>query len=444
MQARFFKNFSFPQPLETADSGIGDTILFHHSSWIVSVRATGTIISDGGIPMFKLAKRMDGLKASVFTSLLEDKKIYEEKTGRKVLDFSLGSPDISPAPAILETMESAVRVPANYRYAVNPLPSLIDAIRSWYMDRYGVKLEEDEICLLQGSQEALSNLPMLFCNPGDIVIIPDPYYPAYRDAPALAQADVYTCPLKPENNFLMDLKSIPEEICEQAKMILVCYPNNPTGAVATDEFIHELIAFAKKYNLVVVYDSAYADLSFDNPKSPSFLSYPGAKECGVELNSFSKTYGMAGARLGVLSGSKEILNAYRQLKSNLDYGIFLPVQYAGITALQTGAPLAKATREKYQARRDLIIDLFAQAGWKLPVSKATMFIWAPIPEDYENSEQFARDLLLKTGIMVTPGTSFGSQGERFIRIALVQNEKVISEAAERLAESSMFKQRPSK
>lgn len=438
MQARFFKNYRNILPSGAADLIASDTIIFHCSSVLFSVLQMSTMETDRGNLMFKLANRMDGLKPSVFTSLLEDKKIYEEKTGRSVLDFSLGSPDISPAPAILETMKSAVQVPANYRYAVNPLPSLIDTIRAWYLDRYGIALDADEICLLQGSQEALSNLPMLFCNPGDIVIIPDPYYPAYKDAPALAQAEVYTCPLKPENDFLMDLDSIPEDICKRAKMILVCYPNNPTGAVATDEFILELIAFARKYNIVVVYDSAYADLSFDNPKSPSFLSYPGAKECGVELNSFSKTYGMAGARLGVLSGSREVLKAYRQLKSNLDYGIFLPVQYAGITALQTGAPLAQATREKYRSRRDLMISLFAQAGWKLPVSKATMFIWAPIPSEYENSESFARDLLQKTGILVTPGTSFGPEGERFIRIALVQNEQVIAKAADRLTESGLF------
>lgn len=388
--------------------------------------------------MFKLANRMKGLQPSVFTSLLEEKAEYEQRTGQKVLDFSLGSPDISPAPAIIHTMTEAAGNPSNYRYAVRPLPALIEAIQVWYQQRYHVSLEPDEICLLQGSQEALSNLPLIFCNPGDTVIIPDPYYPAYKDAPELAQASVWTCPLLPENDYQMDLKSIPEEVCEAARMILVCYPNNPTGACAKPAFIEELIAFAKKYNIIVVYDNAYADLVFDNPDSPSFLSWPGAREVGIELNSFSKTYGMAGARLGVLTGNREILAAYRMLKSNLDYGIFLPVQYAGITALQTGSPLAAATRDKYRIRRDLMVQVCQEAGWTLPVPQATMFIWAPVPKQYKDGEEFARILLQKSGLLVTPGRSFGPGGERFIRIALVQPESVIEEAGRRLHESGLF------
>lgn len=388
--------------------------------------------------MFETASRMKDFHLSIFTELLDEKDIYQKRAHQNVLDFSLGSPDIAPSKKIIDVMEQAVQDPKNYRYAVTMLPAMRQAIQEWYKDRYDVDLEEDEIVLLQGSQEALVNLPLIYCNPNDGILVPNPYYPVYVDAPRLAQADILFMPLKEENDFLIDLDAISKEDCQKAKMMIVCYPNNPTGAIAPDWFIEKLIAFALKNNILVVYDNAYSDLNFENPKSRSFLSYPHAKEAGVEINSFSKSYGMAGARLGVLLGNREVIAAYEDLKSNMDYGVFLPVQYAGMEALKTGSSLLKETRETYEHRQSLLIRLFEKAGWKLTPSRGTMFLWAPIPEGYPTAAEFARDLLRKTGVMVTPGNAFGDQGEGYVRIALVQPDDVIEEAAKRIAEAKFF------
>ena len=388
----------------------------------------------------KLARRMDYLHTSVFTDLRHDKEEMEKNSQTKVLDFSLGSPDIPPASAVIETLSTQAQDPANYRYAVNPLPELVQTIQEWYQTRYGVRLDADEICLLQGSQEALVNLPLLYCNPGDGYLIPDPYYPAYLDAPSMAEADILFMPLKEENDYLIDLDAITEEERQKAKIMLVNYPNNPTGACAPDWFVEKLIRFAKANDILVVYDSAYSELVFNGQKPKSFLSYAGAKEVGVELNSFSKSYGMAGARLGILAGCPEVIEAYRKLKSNMDYGVFLPVQYAGITALKTGSNVVEQTRQTYEARRRLIASEFGKTGWDLHMPNGTMFVWARIPDQWENSFDFARDLLHETGILVTPGTAFGPQGKKYVRLALVVSSYTIRAAAKRLMDSRFFLQ----
>lgn len=388
--------------------------------------------------MVPIAKRMEFLQLSVFNELKEEKIRFENQTGTKVLDFTLGSPDIPPASAVIQTLSAQAKDPKNYRYAIQALPLLVEAIQKWYLERYEVTLQENEICLLQGSQEALVNLPLLYCNPKDIILVPNPYYPAYVDAPRMAEADIWFMPLKEENNYLIDLDHIPEEICRKAKMMIVCYPNNPTGATAPDWFIEKLIAFAKKYDILIVFDNAYGDLVFEGNLGKSFLSFPGAKEVGIELNSFSKSYGMAGARLGVLCGNQTVIDQYKKLKSNMDYGIFLPVQYAGVTALQTGQSVVEQTRETYETRRTLIQKEFSAAGWDLPLPAGTMFIWARIPERYESSMDFAKDLLYKTGILVTPGSAFGKMGERYVRLALVVSSYTIRQAAKRLDQTNFF------
>lgn len=385
-----------------------------------------------------IARRMDFLQTSVFTDLRAEKEEFEKNTRTRVLDFTLGSPDIPPAPSVIQTLCIEARHPGNYRYAVDPLPELIEAIQKWYQTRYRVHLEQDEICLLQGSQEALVNLPLLYCNPHDGILIQDPYYPAYVDAPHIAQADIIYMPLKEENDFLIDFDAIDEESRRKAKMMIVCYPNNPTGATAPDWFIEKLIRFAHDNEILVVYDNAYSDLVFEGEPGQSFLSFPGASEVGVELNSFSKSYGMAGARLGVLCGNKEVIAQYKKLKSNLDYGIFIPVQYAGITALKIGKDIVKKTRETYMARRELIEKEFTAAGWPIHLPAGTMFVWAKIPDEYEDSYTFSKKLLNDTGILVTPGTALGKEGRRYVRLALVVNSFTIRQAAKRLMETRFF------
>lgn len=352
--------------------------------------------------------------------------------GPEAINFTLGSPDIPCEKGIMEVIQAQAGIPANYKYAVRPLPALVAAIQDWYETRYGVTLTEEEICLLQGSQEALVNLPLVFCDPGDGVLIPDPYYPIYDQAPRLAEANVLYMPLKQENDYLIDLDAISEADRKNARLMLVSYPDNPTGAVADDAFYEKLIQFARDNDILVIHDNAYSELVFGDHPGKSFLSYPGAREVGVELNSFSKTYGMAGARLGILCGNKEAVAAYKRLKSNLDYGIFLPIQYGGIEALQHGGNAIEPTRKEYGRRQQLAARLFTEAGWPMKPSPATMFLWAPIPAPWKDSETFAQTLADETGVMVTPGTAFGSQGAGYVRIALVQPDHKIREAARRV------------
>lgn len=385
------------------------------------------------------SKRMEVFKPSVFTGLKYLKQDYTKKTGKDTIDFSIGSPNIAPEPSIMKVMQESVMVPENYKYAITDLPQMKEAIHDWYKNRYDVELEPSEMVCLQGSQEALSTLFLATCDQGDIVLVPDPYYPIFSDGPKIAGATVEYMPLLEENGYLIDFDAMDPEIAKKAKMMIVSYPNNPTCAIAPDSFYEELIAFAKKYDIMVLHDNAYSELVFDGKIGKSFLSFEGAKEIGIELNSFSKTFGMAGARLGVCVGNKDIIEVYSTLKSNMDYGIFLPVQYAGIEALRHGGQGIHSTCQAYQDRRDVLVKEFAEAGWIIPKSPATMFSWAKIPEKYEDSKAFVLDLLEKTGIVVTPGQAFGKQGERYVRLALVQDESAIKEAARRLKEIHFFK-----
>lgn len=386
----------------------------------------------------KSAERMKYFRPSVFSRLDEEKRRLQEK-GEKIIDFSIGSPDIAPAPHIMEALLKAAEDPANYRYAIHDLPRLQQAITDWYRRRYDVELDPcSEVITLQGSQEALANIALTLCDPGDIVLVPDPYYPIFAQGPKLAGADVRFMPMKEENDFLICFDEISEEVAKKAVLMIVSYPNNPTGAVADDRFYTELIAFAKRWDIAVLHDNAYSELVFDGKRGKSFLSYPGAKDVGVELNSFSKTYGMAGARLGVCVGNRELIAGYHRLKSNMDYGIFLPVQQAGIAALEADQNCVETTRKAYEHRRDLLVRRFGEAGWVIRPSAATMFVWARIPDAFADSEQFALSLLAECGIVVTPGTEFGAEGRRHVRIALVISDEQIEEAAQRLVRSCLF------
>ena len=386
----------------------------------------------------KSAERMKYFRPSVFSRLDEEKRRLQEK-GEKIIDFSIGSPDIAPAPHIMEALLKAAEDPANYRYAIHDLPRLQQAITDWYRRRYDVELDPcSEVITLQGSQEALANIALTLCDPGDIVLVPDPYYPIFAQGPKLAGADVRFMPMKEENDFLIRFDEISEEVAKKAVLMIVSYPNNPTGAVADDRFYTELIAFAKRWDIAVLHDNAYSELVFDGKRGKSFLSYPGAKDVGVELNSFSKTYGMAGARLGVCVGNRELIAGYHRLKSHMDYGIFLPVQQAGIAALEADQNCVETTRKAYEHRRDLLVRHFGEAGWVIRPSAATMFVWARIPDAFADSEQFALSLLAECGIVVTPGTEFGAEGRRHVRIALVISDEQIEEAAQRLVRSCLF------
>lgn len=384
------------------------------------------------------AQRVNDIHAPSFSDLAASKMAYTNRTGKAVIDFSVGSSNIPPCQEVKDAIAQAALADENYQYSLQPSKAILKAVQDWYATRYGVELSEEEIFPLKGSQEALSHLPMALLDPGDLMLIPDPCYPIYRTAPLLAGAQTYFMPMRKENDYLIDFDEIPEDVAKKAKLMLVSYPSNPTGAVAGDDFYEKLIDFATKNEILVIHDNAYSELIFDGQPGRSFLSYPGAKEIGVELNSFSKSYSMGGARMAVLVGNADLVAPYSKLMNTIDFQSFGPVHAGAIAALTKSGDFVASVREEYKRRADFLIDQFAKAGWQIDPVKATMFVWAPIPDGYADSSEFMNVLLEKTGVLTNPGTSFGQEGERFVRLALVRSDEEVAEAAKRIAESGLF------
>lgn len=386
----------------------------------------------------KFANRMNQFGEGVFSRLAVMRK-NRLAQGKEVYDLSIGAPNIPPTKRIMEVMAEAVMKPANYVYAINDTQQLLEAVAQWYKRRYDVELNpETEICSLLGSQDGLSHIALSILDPGDVMLVPDPCYPIFADGPRIAGAELYYMPLQKENDYVIQLQDIPEEIARKAKFMLVSYPNNPTAAMAPDSFYHEVVAFAKKYDIIVLHDNAYSELVFDGQSCGSFLSIPGAMDVGVEFNSLSKTYGLAGARIGFCVGNKEVVGMLKTLKSNMDYGMFLPIQAAAVEALTGNQAVVAETRAAYEHRRDVLCDGLIEAGWHMEKPAGTMFVWAPIPDSYQDSESFVADLLDKTGVLVTPGSAFGPSGEGYVRMALVQSEDTMKKIVEAVAASGIF------
>ena len=386
----------------------------------------------------KFANRMNQFGEGVFSRLAVMRK-NRLAQGKEVYDLSIGAPNIPPTKRIMEVMAEAVMKPANYVYAINDTQQLLEAVAQWYKRRSDVELNpETEICSLLGSQDGLSHIALSILDPGDVMLVPDPCYPIFADGPRIAGAELYYMPLQKENDYVIQLQDIPEEIARKAKFMLVSYPNNPTAAMAPESFYHELVAFAKKYDIIVLHDNAYSELVFDGQSCGSFLSIPGAMEVGVEFNSLSKTYGLAGARIGFCVGNKAVVGMLKTLKSNMDYGMFLPIQAAAVEALTGNQAVVAETRAAYEHRRDVLCDGLIEAGWHMEKPAGTMFVWAPIPDSYQDSESFVADLLDKTGVLVTPGSAFGPSGEGYVRMALVQSEDTMKKIVEAVAVSGIF------
>lgn len=376
----------------------------------------------------EFSKRMEGFGEGIFSKLAEIKR-QKLELGEEVMDLSIGAPNIPPAPHIMEALCSAAADPDNYVYAISDRDRLLEAVADWYKTRYGVKLNpRREVCSLLGSQEGLAHIALTLVDDGDTVLVPDPCYPVFGDGPMLAGAKLYYMPQKKENGYVIRLDRIPVQVAEKAKLMVVSYPNNPTAAMAPDSFYKELIAFAKRYNIVVLHDNAYSDLVFDGRTSGSFLRFPGAVEVGVEFNSLSKTYGLAGARIGFCLGNEQVVSRLKLLKSNMDYGMFLPLQAAAAAAITGDQGCVRNTMKAYEARRNCLCDGFTKIGWEMERPAATMFVWAAIPAHYQSSEKFAMDMVEKAGVMVTPGSAFGPSGEGYVRLALVQDEKMLLRA----------------
>ena len=386
----------------------------------------------------QFSEMVNGFKTGIFATLNEKKEDLI-KEGRKVYNLSVGTPDFKPAPHVMKAMQDACKDPENYKYALADLPELLKAVQYRYEKRFGVRVETDEIMSVYGSQECMAHIGMVFCNPGDTILVPNPGYPMFEMSGIMAKANLEYYTIKEENGYLPDLDHIPEETLKRAKYMIVSYPLNPVCVCAPDEFYPKLIDFAKKNEIVILHDNAYSDIIYTRKQGRSFLSFEGAKEVGVEFYSLSKSYNLTGARISFVVGNREIIEKFRTLRSQIDYGIFLPIQYAAIAALTGPDDFIEEQRQQYEARNRALCGGLRKIGWNVPDSQGTMFVWAKIPEGYESSADFCIRLMERTGVIVTPGSAFGSEGEGYVRMALVVDEQMIAEIIRVLDESGIFK-----
>ena len=376
--------------------------------------------------------------------VLAKRKIQLEAQGTDIINLSVGTPDRPPAAHIMQAIAEASINPENYKYTLIDPPALINAVQGWYKTRYNVDIASNEMLSLYGSQEGFAHIFHALCDPGDLVIAGTPGYPIFFYGPLIAGAEVYHTPLLPENKFLINFDSIPAEIAKRARVIVVCYPSNPLGAVADRDFYERLVFFAKKYDIAVIHDNAYSEFVHDGEPGGSFLSIPGAKDVGIEFNSLSKSYNLTGLRISFALGNKQIIEAFRNLRSNIDYGLSSLDHIAAIAALTGPQDNVHNNRAAYRERRNAFCAALSENGWKVPMTPASMFTWFPLPDcthpatqfpaqsKVMTSEEFCMDLLEKTGVICVPGSSFGEGGEGWLRFALIQPPERLEEAAARI------------
>ena len=386
---------------------------------------------------FQFADRMEQFQTGIF-SMLGEKQREVEATGRKVYNLSIGTPDFKPEPHVIQALVEAANDPEKWKYAIVDRPELLEAVQNWYRRDYGVELEQDQIMSVYGSQEGATHVGFAICNPGDIVLAPNPGYPIFEMGPMLSGAKIVHYDLLPENGFLPDLDAIDPEVARVAKMMVVSYPANPVCIAAPEGLFEKIVAFAKKYDIIVIHDNAYSQIIFDGREGASFLATPGAMEVGIEFNSLSKTYNTTGARISFALGNREIISKFRTLRSQIDYGMFVPIQLAAVAALNGPQDSVVRQREEYQARRDALCGGFRSIGWNVPDSQGSMFVWAPIPKKYSSSMEFCFTLLEKTGVLCTPGSAFGSLGEGHVRFALTKTVEEIKAIIKMIAESDVL------
>ncbi|MDE6975645.1 MAG: aminotransferase class I/II-fold pyridoxal phosphate-dependent enzyme [Lachnospiraceae bacterium] len=386
------------------------------------------------------AERMKDYEEGIF-QFLNGKKEERERQGKRVYNLSVGTPDFEPAPHIVEAVAKAALLPENYKYSLKDLPELIRAVVSRYERRYGVELDEREVTSVYGSQEGIAHIGFSLCNPGDVVLVPDPGYPIFAIGPSLAGAELVTYPLTRENHYLPDLNGIGEDICERAKLMIVSYPLNPVCRAAPDEFYRRLILWAKEKNIILIHDNAYSDIIFDGRRGKSILSFEGAKEVCLEFYSLSKSYNYTGARMGFLVGNQYLVQNFKKLRSQIDYGTFLPVQYGAIAALLGPDDFIEKQCMEYQRRRDALCGGFRSIGWEIPDSEGTMFAFGRIPEGFTDDVSFVTELLERSGVLCTPGSSFGSLGKGFVRFALTLPVCQIKEAVKAVEECGILSEK---
>lgn len=388
---------------------------------------------------FTFAKRLDSFQAGIF-AVLNEKKNELEASGRKVYNLSVGTPDFEPPAHVMEAVAKAAKKPENYKYSIVDIPQLLDAVSSYYGKRFGVTLAHDEIMSIYGSQEGMAHISLALCDPGDVVLVPNPGYPIFEIGPYLCGAKPVYYDLDKNNNFLPDLSKIPPETARTAKFMVVSYPLNPVCAAAPDSFYEALIKFANAYDIIIIHDNAYSDIIFDGRVGRSFLSFEGAKEVGVEFYSLSKSFNFTGARMSFVVGNREIIEKFKTIRSQIDYGIFLPIQYGAIAALTGPQEGVVQQCRLYEERSKVLCGGLRSIGWDVPDSQGTMFVWAPLPKGYDHSETFCMELMNKAGVVCVPGSSFGTLGEGFVRFALVYDRDILKEIVETIKKSGIIKE----
>lgn len=381
----------------------------------------------------EFAQRVQKLPPYLFAEV--SKTIARKKAeGVDVISLGIGDPDIPTPPHIIDALCEGAQKPANHRYPeTEGLPEFRKAVASWYQRRFGVSLDpEKEVCSLIGSKEGIGHMPLCFIDPGDIALVPDPAYPVYAIGTLFAGGECYYMPLKEANGFLPDLAAIPSDVARKAKMIWLNYPNNPTGAIADLKFFNEVVQFAKQYDIVVCHDFAYSDVVFDGYNPPSFLQAEGAKDVGVEFYSLSKSYNMTGWRIAAAVGNADAVNALYRVKSNLDSGVPQAIQEMAIAALEGPDEPIHQNNRIYQRRRDLVVQTLRELGLTIEPPKASLYVWARIPEGF-TSIQYATEVLERTGVFMTPGIGYGEAGEGYVRISLTVPDERLDEAMARIS-----------
>lgn len=385
-----------------------------------------------------LSRRMQRLEDEIFAALNE-RRLVLEKQGKKIYNLSIGTPDFVPPAHVKEALIEAARDDDNWKYALRDTPELLESLCDYYADRFGVKITPDMVTSCSGSQEGLGHIGMALCDEGDTVLLPTPCYPAFISGAVMAGAVPQYYELTAENGFLPDVSSIPDDVADRARYMIFSLPSNPAGSVGDDRIYKEIISFAKKHDIVVIHDNAYSDIIFDGFESRSFLSYEGAADVGIEFFSLSKSFNVTGARISFCIGNPEIIAAFRKLRSQYDFGMFLPIQKAASAALRGDRKQIEHQRKLYEERRDALCSGLRAIGWNVPDSHGSMFVWAPLPDGYSDSMDFSMELMDRTGIVCTPGASFGPLGEGYVRFALVLPPEAIREAVDRIKESGILK-----
>jgi LL-diaminopimelate aminotransferase len=380
----------------------------------------------------KKARRISELPPYLFAEIDRRKR---EALARSVdlIDLGIGDPDIATPSVIVEKLLEGASKPVNHRYPNSTgMLEFREAVSAWYQTRFDVKLDAaKEVVSLIGSKEGIGNMAVAFVDPGDVVLVSSPCYPVYHIGTAFSGGKNYFLPLTKQNHFLPDLESIPADVAKQAKLLWINYPNNPTAAVADEDFFKRVIAFANKYNVIVCHDAAYTEMGYDGYRPMSFLEVDGAREVGIEFHSLSKTFNMTGWRIGMAVGNPELVAGLAQAKSNLDSGIFQAVQEAGIEALKLGDKIVEPSRKIYQERRDILVDGLHAVGLECEKPRATFYVWVSCPKGLSSAE-FTAKLLDEAGVVTTPGNGFGDAGEGYVRFTVCVDKERLREVAERI------------